>query len=122
MRSLVVLAVVFATLFAVHCSVLPRQLQQNGKVAQDKFSFLCRPCEALLNEVKRALPTLDGLGVEELDKVIKNECAKLTFNIAYLDKVCERIGDEGVEELYKVIMEADAKINPPRDCAAIRFC
>lgn len=67
-------AVFFVVCVAVVASIVPpQQLRADRRQpnAQNKIRFLCRPCTMLLTEVQRALPTLDGVAVEELDKVVK---------------------------------------------------
>ncbi|KAH7701735.1 hypothetical protein AAVH_31122, partial [Aphelenchoides avenae] len=50
------------------------------------------------------------------------ECAKLTLDIPFLDQLCDKFGEKEVNLLYNLIMKEGGKIDPEKDCRAIRFC
>lgn len=55
-------------------------------------------------------------------KHFQTECAKLTLDIPFLDQLCDKFGEKEVNLLYNLIMKEGGKIDPEKDCRAIRFC
>ncbi|KAH7701737.1 hypothetical protein AAVH_31124 [Aphelenchoides avenae] len=91
----------------------------NGR---DGLHILCKPCEKLMFGLQKSYPTLDGITREAFDLAIKAECSSLTHGIPFMDQLCDKIGDHEVDVLYNLIMKEGAKIDPNKDCRAIKFC
>ncbi|KAI6234417.1 Saposin B-type domain-containing protein [Aphelenchoides fujianensis] len=75
----------------------------------------------LSRALKKDLPEISTVTEDVLKTLIDTECDTLDF-IPFLDKICDKLVDFGLDKLFDLIVKQDGKIDPQHDCQAVKLC
>uniref|UniRef100_A0A0K0FBK0 Saposin B-type domain-containing protein n=1 Tax=Strongyloides venezuelensis TaxID=75913 RepID=A0A0K0FBK0_STRVS len=91
-------------------------------VMHDAKNLLCSPCKFIFKEVAKELPEADKITEKTLKVAIDVVCKRFLGGIPLAKEVCDKLGGDAVDELYKFILKEDKKINPESICKHLHMC
>ncbi|KAI6182059.1 hypothetical protein M3Y97_00339500 [Aphelenchoides bicaudatus] len=121
MRSAFALLISCALVSSALSAVVAKPRDKDLQSEAAKIHLLCKPCQKFFTELKKDLPDVATITEEVLKSVINTECESLDW-IPFVDKICEKVLDWGLDKLFNLIVNEDGKIDPQHDCQALKMC